>query len=379
MKIGIAYLEYSRRKGIERISAELADRAAQQGNEVHYHCAHWSDESTSKVHFHKVPTLDVFFSSKLISFAVAGKLSLHGGHYDVTHSYGTVVGCDVITAQSCHRAGMDIAGTLMKDSIESNVNFGIADRVRLCLEQQNFGKRKYKKVIACSNLVKRELMKYYRVPEHDIVVIPNGVDVKEFHPGNRERFRDGVRQEYGIKKEEIVLLFVGHEFTRKGLETIVRSLPILDDSRIKVLVCGGDRTEKFRRLALSLNVDQQVIFAGPQADVKKFYAASDLFVFPTVHEAFGLVIVEAMASGLPVIVSKNAGAAEDIIEDGKDGVLLSDPMNPEELAGHIRSLMNNDSLRTNIGLAARQKVQNYTWDHCAGKVMLVYREMTSMK
>jgi UDP-glucose:(heptosyl)LPS alpha-1,3-glucosyltransferase len=375
MKIGIAYLEYSRRKGIERISAELADRAAQQGNEVHYHCARWSDESTSKVHFHKVPTLDVFFSSKLISFAVAGKLSLHRGHYDVTHSYGTVIGCDVITAQSCHRAGMDIAAAFMKDSVGSTVNFGVADRLRLYLERQNFGKRKYKKVVACSSLVKRELMKYYGVPEHDIVVIPNGVDVKEFHPGNRERFRDEIRQVYGIKREDIVLLFIGHEFARKGLETIVRSLPLLNDNRIKLLVCGGDRAEQFRRLAVSLKLDQQVIFAGPQADVKKFYAASDLFVFPTVHEAFGLVIVEAMASGLPVVVSKNAGAAEDIIDDGKDGILLTDPMNAKEVAEKIESILRNDILRKNIGIQARKKVQSLDWDRIGERVIRVYEEI----
>ena len=379
MKIGIAYLEYNRRKGIERISAELADRIARRGHEVHYYCTQWSDVSTSEVRFHKVPTLDLFSSARFSSFAFAAAKSLSHGCYDITHSYGTVVGCDIVTAQSCHRAGMDIASTLMKNGIGSNVNLGIADRVRLYLERQNFGKRKYKKIIACSNLVKRELMKYYGVPDHDIVVIPNGVDVNEFHPGNRERFREGVRQAHGIRKDEIVLLFVGHEFARKGLETIIRSLPILNNNRIKLLVCGGDRAGKFRRLAVSLRVDPQVIFAGPQADVKKFYAASDLFVFPTIHEAFGLVIVEAMASGLPVVVSKNAGAAEDIIEDGKDGVLLSNPLSEKELAAQIGMLLRDDALRTSMMRNAAKSIQQYTWDSCAESVLRVYQEVAGMK
>lgn len=111
MRIGIAYLEYSRTKGIERISAELADRIAQRGHEVHFHCTGWENVGTTLVRFHKVRTLDFVNSAKLLSFSVAGKASLKRGHYDMTHSYGNLIGCDVITAQSCHRAGMDAAKT----------------------------------------------------------------------------------------------------------------------------------------------------------------------------------------------------------------------------------------------------------------------------
>jgi UDP-glucose:(heptosyl)LPS alpha-1,3-glucosyltransferase len=379
MKIGIAYLEYSRTKGIERISAELADRIAQRGHEVHFHCTRWEDVGTTSVLFHKVRTIDFVNSAKLLSFSVAGKASLKRGRYDMTHSYGNLIGCDVITAQSCHRAGLKTAKALKGKVIRTDVNFGIADQIRLYLEHQNFAKRKYKRVIACSTLVKRELMENYRVPDSDIAVVPNGVDLEGFHPRNREAFGNDIRSQYRIGNQEILLLFVGHEFGRKGLEAAIRGLALLKQQHIKLLVCGADNALPFQKLAGKLGVHEQVIFAGAQAEVKKCYAAADIFVLPTLHEAFGLVITEAMASALPVIVSKDAGAAIDVIEGGKDGVLLSNPRNPEEVAYKVRLLAEDSSLRRKIGMDAREKVVGYSWDICTQKVLQVYEEVRHRK
>jgi UDP-glucose:(heptosyl)LPS alpha-1,3-glucosyltransferase len=379
MKVGVAHIEYSRTRGIERCAAELADRIAERGHEVHFHGAKWMDPRSPGVQFHRVRGVSFPNSAKLLSFAVLGKSSIQHGHYDVTHSYGSVVGCDVITAQSCHRAGMEVAKVFMRNSVGASLNLGIADRTRLLLENQNYAKGRYKKIIACSSVVKRELMEYYGVPDEHITVIPNGVDTDDFHPRKRETFRAHVRSTYGFSQEDIVLLFVGNEFVRKGLETAVRCLAILREQRIKLLVCGGDRPEKFRELARSQNVDHRVVFAGSRADVSRYYAAADIFVFPTYHDAFGLVITEAMASGLPVVVSKIAGAAEDIIEDGKDGLLLSYPPSVEELSKKIQVLRENPSLRERIGREARRKVQRYTWEECADRVERLYEEVHRRK
>lgn len=379
MRIGIAYLEYSRTKGIERISAELADRIAQRGHEVHFHCTGWENVGTTLVRFHKVRTLDFVNSAKLLSFSVAGKASLKRGHYDMTHSYGNLIGCDVITAQSCHRAGMDAAKTFRGEGIETRRNFGIADGLRLFLEHENYGRRRYRKVIACSDLVKRELISYYKVPEKDIIVIYNGVDTTEFNPGNRALFREKIRQQCGIRAEDILILFVGNEFLRKGLHKAIEALAMVEDEQVKLLVCGSDLVEPFKRLAAKFQVEPRIFFAGAQKNVQEYYAAADIFLLPTFHEGFGLVITEAMASGLPVIVSKNAGAAEDIIEDGKDGVLISDPQNAKELATKIRALVQSPSMREKIGAQARQKVAAYTWDRCAERVLEIYEAIRHEK
>ncbi len=318
-------------------------------------------------------------SARLLSFAFQGKSSVQRGQYDVTHSYGNVIGCDVITAQSCHRSGMEIRRRLKEKALGGRVNFGVADRIRLMIEHENYGKRQYKKVIACSNLVKRELVEHYAVPESDITVIPNGVDIDEFHPRNRNVFREEVRRSSNIGDNELVLLFVGHEFVRKGLGTVIRSIALLKDRMLKLLVCGADHADPFRHLAQSLGVERQVYFLGAQPEVEKYYAASDVFVFPTLHEAFGLVVIEAMASGLPIVVSGTAGAAEDIIEDGKTSLLLSNPQNPEELAAKIQILREDESLRKALGSAARKRVESYTWEASAERVLEVYEQIRHMK
>jgi UDP-glucose:(heptosyl)LPS alpha-1,3-glucosyltransferase len=374
MRVGIAYLEYSRSKGIERISAEIADRIALRGHEVHFHCTRWEDVGTTSVRFHKVQTLDFVNSAKLLSFSVLGKASLNRGRYDITHSYGNLIGCDVITAQSCHRAGMDAAKAFRGRGIETRRNLGIADQLRLFLEHENYARRRYRRVIACSSLVKRELISYYKVPEKDVTVIHNGVNTAEFNPGNRALFRDKVRQQCGIRAEDILILFVGNEFLRKGLHKAIEALAMVEIEQVKLLVCGSDMVEPFNRLAAKFQVGPRILFAGDQKNVQEYYAAADIFVLPTLHEAFGLVITEAMASGLPVIVSKNAGAAEDVIEDGKDGVLISDPQSAKELAIKIRALVQSPSMREKVGVQARQKVVAYTWDRCAEKVLQVYEE-----
>lgn len=378
MRIAIQHLEYNRRGGIERIAAELADHLVKFGHEVDFYCARVLDDSSSSVKFRNVFTLNSVNSLRLLSFSFFGHLSLSRNKYDVSHSFGSVVGCDVITAQSCHAAGIETARLFFKNRIQNTRNFGIADRIRIILERQNFGKKNFKKIIACSSLVKRELMKYYDVPENNIVVILNGVDTEVFHPRNKEIFRQEIRSRLGIKDKEVVLLFVGNEFVRKGLETVIRCLPFLDTNNVRLVVCGNDVFTPFEILARSCRVAAQVLFVGPQTEIHKYYAASDIFVLPSFHEAFGLVITEAMASGLPVVVSRNAGASEDIIEDGVNGLLVNNPLDPKELADKLNHLTNDPIFRTKIAHEAYKRVQGFTWNTYTHEVIQVYQGINPM-
>jgi UDP-glucose:(heptosyl)LPS alpha-1,3-glucosyltransferase len=376
--VGIVFLEYRHDKGVERISAEIADRVAAQGHTVDYFCARWSQNKTSQVRFRKIPALGGPHSLRYLSFALIARMQMSRGDYDITHSYGNVVGCDVITAQSCHRAGMDAARRYMPMSVGRNRNFGIVDRIQLALEHENYFKRKYKRIIAASTSVKRELMQYYNVPEDDISVIANGVDIDEFNPEKREKHRSEMRERLGIPPESVVTIFVAHEFARKGLDALLRALAVLKDENVFLVVCGDDRSKPYVQLARAAGVGDQVRFAGAQERMSMYYAAADVFVFPTHYEPFGLVIIEAMASGLPVIVSSRAGVAQDIIVDGKDGFILSDPGSEAEIASKMRKLVDDPVLREKIGRRAREKAQGYTWERCAGSVLKLYEEIIAL-
>jgi UDP-glucose:(heptosyl)LPS alpha-1,3-glucosyltransferase len=375
LNIGIAYFEYRHDRGIERISAEVADRAARADHEVHYYCFAHEPAVTTGVQFHRISSLFPFNSFKMLHFARrAGRLMKGGGH-DVSHSFGNVLGSDVISAQSCHKAGLDLAKLRPHGSISEGTNFGIADRIRLEMERMNFAGRRYKRIIACSTRVQRELIQHYAVPESDVSVIPNGVDLDAFHPDQRAVCRQKVRERHHIGSEEFLLLFVGHEFERKGLETVLRALGRVRGEPITLLVCGGGNEAPFRTLGNRLGVSSKVVFAGSVPDVHHYFGAADAFVMPSMYEPFGLVITEAMASGIPALVSKTAGAAEDLITNGVHGLLLDDPFSEQELAEKITLLAHNGNLVSAIGAAARQRAERTGWADYVARVLDIYAEI----
>jgi len=189
----------------------------------------------------------------------------------------------------------------------------------------------------------------------------------------------GERERFGIREDDFLLLFVGNEFGRKGLGTVIQSLSEEGLGSTKLLVCGRGNPDPYRRLAADLGVGNHIIFTGGREDIASCYAAADLFVLPTLHEAFGMVIIEAMACGIPVVVSGEAGAAEDYLEEGRTALLLDNPYDPGELARRIEHLIVDRDLRTRIAGAGREKVQSLGWDSIARQVLQVYESVLMEK
>jgi UDP-glucose:(heptosyl)LPS alpha-1,3-glucosyltransferase len=170
-----------------------------------------------------------------------------------------------------------------------------------------------------------------------------------------------------------LLCLVANEFRRKGLEVVLRAMAAAANPRIQLVVVGRDDPAPFRSLISNLGLSSRVHFAGSVRGVNEYYAAADIFVLPTLYEPFGLVITEAMAAGLPVIVSKLAGAAE-IMEPGRDGVLLDDPHDSIELARAIDSLAAPE-IRDRMGRQARETALRHQWHDVVAQVSAVYRQV----
>jgi UDP-glucose:(heptosyl)LPS alpha-1,3-glucosyltransferase len=331
------------------------------------------------VRFRRVPGVSQINSLSLATFPFLAGRQLARKKYDITHSYGSIPGCDIVSAQSCHKAGLEALAVLPLSVTNESRNWGLADKLRLSIEQRTYSKRQYGRVIACSSSVQRELQSCYSVPATDIQVIPNGVDLDEFNPSMSQSRRVGERERFGIREEDFLLLFVGNEFGRKGLGTVIQSLSEEGLGTTKLLVCGRGKQGPYQRLAAKLGVDNRIIFTGGREDIASYYAAADLFVFPTLHEAFGMVIIEAMACGIPVVVSREAGAADDHLEEGRTALLLDNPSDPGELARRIKQLIVDRDLRTRIAGAGREKVQSLGWDPIARQVLQVYESVLMEK
>jgi len=244
--------------------------------------------------------------------------------------------------------------------------------VLLKLEKLHFsgldakGNRNYRKVVALSPEVRDDLKRIYNVPENDIVLIPNGFAPHEFNVPRADELRASMRRELNLNPDDRVLVFVANEAERKGLEPLFQAMRILNDPHLKLLAVGRLAAETWQPVAEKLGLGKQVIFTGPSADVARYYAAADTFVLPTQYEPWGLVIVEAMACGLPVVTSRCAGAAVAVNENAGDeqtGFLLDNPGDSEEIAGKIKALLDSPAANglpaTRARLAA--SVQEYAW------------------
>jgi len=216
------------------------------------------------------------------------------------------------------------------------------------------------RLAAVSKLVSAQLEKHFG--RTDSVVIPNAVETTIFNSEARLARRSVSRQSLELHDSEFVVLLIGNDWKNKGLDQLLRALAIVEIS-IQLLVVGKDDPGLYRPALRELRLDGRVRFLAPAADVLSFYAAADAYVAPSLEDAFGLPILEAMACGLPVIASVQAGASENVV-DGTTGYILRDPMNHAELADHIRRLASDKSAAQKIGAAAAQFVKSsVSWDH----------------
>lgn len=205
-------------------------------------------------------------------------------------------------------------------------------------ERDYFAGRKYRRLIALTPRIREELAEHYGVPDRDVDLLPNGFNPEEFHVGRRSAEREAVRAELGIGRDERVVVFVANELERKGFFPLARALGRMKREDVRLVVAGRVDLAGHAEFLRELGIAGRVRCVGPSADVGRYYAVADVFALPTYYEAWGLVIVEALASGLPVLTSRLAGAAA-AVEEGRTGLLVEDPHDEAEIAGKLEKLL----------------------------------------
>jgi UDP-glucose:(heptosyl)LPS alpha-1,3-glucosyltransferase len=236
----------------------------------------------------------------------------------------------VLWVQSVHRAWLEISRRRRNWMGRFKQKVNPFHPIALALEDRYFGRRNYRKLIALTDQVKSDLMRLYSVPGRDVVVLPNGFSPDEFNLGRALVERAAVREQLGIRPAEKAVLFVANELERKGFGPLIRALASLKSHRVKLVVVGRASLKPYHAELHRLGLAESVVAVGPTSDVARYYAAADLFALPTQYEAWGLVVVEALASGVPVLTSRLAGAAVAITA-GRTGELLDDPDDVDEI------------------------------------------------
>jgi len=388
MKIAYIVRNYDLKGGISGYTAALAGRMS-LNNEVHVYAASF-DGAPLNVRRHLIPSLSSAYLKKhkkhalnvaleVASFMWSSKNRIGEDEYDIIHSQGDFLNdCDIYTAHSCHKAWLETANAANMGFIEKLRKSSFNPLHALILKSEYYGIMKSKKIIAVSNSVKNELIAHYPQSAGKIEVIYNGVDTKRFNPQNRPRFRETIRKEYSLKDKDILAVFPAHEFKRKGILQIIQAMKILNRDDFFLLVVGRDDPAKYEAGIKGSGLEKQILFAGEQPAIEKQYAAADLMLFPTLYEPFGLVITEAMASGLPVIVSASAGAAE-LITDGRDGLLIKDRNDSKEIAGKIKYIADNREGILEMAESARRRAENFSWQNVAGQIYSLYESVLKEK
>jgi glycosyltransferase involved in cell wall biosynthesis len=372
-RLALVSHRFQRNDGQGRVNYEIARAALDHGYELTILAAHCAEEIASHPRAHFLPIGQESLPTELLrnlAFArgSARWLRHHRHELDLIQGNGFVTweDCDIVAAHFIHTGWRKS----LYYPFTSFSPYSLYQRLYTFLNSR-WEKRAFlraSRVIAVSHGIAKELNSL-GVPPDRIEVIYNGVDTEQFSPGPPER------DSFGLPSEVPLALFVGDIRTpRKNLDTVLRALQ--QTPEIHLAVAGSLKGSPYPALARELGVGERVVFLDKVSRIASLMRSVDLFVFPSRYEAHPLVVLEAMASGLPAIVSGNFGA-ESFLGDG--GHILKDPNDANALAALMNNLMQSPEKRRSMALAARERALKMQWSTMASAYIDVYEKLLHSK
>jgi len=237
------------------------------------------------------------------------------------------------------------------------------------------------RVICCSQTMAAEVESALQVPRDKVRVIPNGVDPARLHPHAAPDDLRDFRRRWALDGERIVF-FVGRLVREKGLEVLIDAMPevLAAHPEAKLVVAGGGWWGHLAERAAQRGLRDKVAFAGfvSEEDLRRFYAVADAAVFPSLYEPFGIVALEAMAAGVPVVVS-DIGGFREVVRHGETGIHTW-ANNPGSLAWGIRQVLSDRALAERLWTEARREVEErFGWAAIAEQTAALYTEALRIK
>lgn len=370
-RIAVVIPKYGLVGGAEGFAAELTERLARDPRwEIHVFANRWVPGS-DRVQFHRVPIISFPKFLTTPSFAFFADHRIRRSGIDLIHTHDRIFRADLATLHGVpHRYWVREV---------RRKGMSLYDRATARVEDHLVGDPRCRLFLPVSGLTEEIFFREYGVAPERVRVVHPGVAPARYEGLDRSRCREQLARRFGIAPEERIILFVSMNFEIKGLDALLKGLAALAGQpaapAFRLLVAGKGNVRKYRALAASLGIGGRVIFTGvlPGAELPAVYAAADLYAMLSRFDTFGMVVLEAMAASLPVLVSDRVGA-RDLVRDGENGFVLPADAGPDELARKLASLL-REEVRERMGRAARETARKNTWDAAAARIGAIYAEL----
>jgi UDP-glucose:(heptosyl)LPS alpha-1,3-glucosyltransferase len=370
-RIAILAEKYGGIGGSERFVKEVTERLAATGKyEFHVFANRW-EAGRPDIVFHKVPRIKFPRFLRPWFFTVMAQRQIARGGFDLVHSHWPTFHADVFSTHGGPHAYW------IRHVLRRRAN--LFDRVMMMIDRRMIAGGANTVFMPVSAFLKERFEDVHGELPGEWKVVHPGVDAASF--ARDPKARDEIRARYGIRSDDFVVLFVGMNFGPKGLGRLMEGFAELrrrePGRSAKLLVVGRGPVPVFERKARDLGVGGDVIFAGPQSQgIERYYSAADAFALLSEFDTFGMVVLEAMAAGLPVVISDRMGV-RDIVSDGVNGFVVPVDGATEACADRLTQLLQVGT-RASMAEAARAEATKHAWDHVADAVMSVYKKRLSV-
>ena len=377
MDIGLVKRSFRLQGGGERQIGYLIEGLLAQGHRVHLFSEH--PPTTAPVEGlirSQIPSMPVSRAFRALAFAFMVRAALRRAGLAVVQSFDRTLGQQIYRAgEGVHREWLQRKRPSLSAMTRGWSQLNLYDHAILALERRVFSQTPW--IIPNSKQGQGEVARHYGVTRDRMLTIYNGVDTARFHQGVRDHFREGQRAAWGVSSEELVLLYIGSGFHRKGLGTAIEALAALRRRglrHVRLVVVGKGHLGPYLRLASGLGIAALVQWDGQRADVERCYAGADVFVLPTLYDPFANTCLEAMACGLPVVTTAANGAAE-LMQDGVHGAVLHDAPGAEALAEVLLPMLQVRERREMMGEAASWVAREYPLSQSLAASLQLYESV----
>jgi UDP-glucose:(heptosyl)LPS alpha-1,3-glucosyltransferase len=338
MKFAFCLFKYFPFGGLQRDFLRIVKVCMARGHQSDVYTASWQGGIPDGLQVSILPVSGFTNHRRYESFAKKLSKSLAGKHYDAVVGFNKMPGLDVyFAADTCFAA----------KALERSFWYRLTKRCRtlLSLERSVFDKASKTEILLISEREKKFFMDYYGTSKERFHFLPPGIAKDRLAPNNAAEVRAKLRSALAIGSDQHVILMVGSGFRTKGVDRAIRAISSLPSSSRKkaiLLIAGEDKARSFHQLADRLGVAEQVRFVGGREDVPQLLVAADLLLHPAYRETAGMVLIEAMAAGLPVLVTDVCGYSHHVERAGA-GELVPSPFQQEKLNQLLASMLTSEN------------------------------------